>query len=85
MLDRPTPRPRPVPAPDTGTDPTEHRAPALYPVPPSRRRPGPEPVATLNTRVSLDLDALITEVAEARRWSRRTVVEHALRETYTAR
>lgn len=84
--ERPTPRPRgegsgPRPAPDEHQDPIDPPAATL--VRPRRRR-GPQTVAQLNTRVDPLLNDLVAEVSEQRGWTKRDVIEHALKTAYKA-
>lgn len=96
--DRPAPRPRggggPRPAPDENQDPIDppHERPSPPPEadrpPPvaarARARRGPQTVAQLNTRVDPILNDLVAEVSDQRGWTKRDVVEHALKTAYKA-
>jgi hypothetical protein len=93
--ERPEPRrrggggPEPRPAPDEHEDPihpSSGRAgpsDSAEPVKPRFRR-GPQTVAQLNTRVDPILNDLVAEVSEQRGWTKREVVEHALKAAYKA-
>ncbi len=92
---RPTPRTRPRPAADEGTDPVASAAaPAANatgtrsaePAPAQTRR-GPERTVQLNVRIAEDVaDILEHALADAQarsNTSKRQVVEHAIRATYS--
>jgi hypothetical protein len=87
----------PRPAPDEHKDPIEPKAPApadtdgasaAAPAPTASVRPrirrGPQTVAQLNTRVDPILNDLVAEVSDQRGWTKRDVVEHALKTAYKA-
>lgn len=80
---RPTPRTRPTPAPET-PDPAiphgERETPS--PAAPLRRRKGAQPTVQLNSRVLPILSDLVDEVVAETGWSKREVLENALRKTY---
>lgn len=95
--ERPNPRPRggggPRPAPDENQDPIDPPGGRANPpesasppaaAPKTRNRRGPQTVAQLNTRVDPILNDLVAEVSDQRGWTKRDVVEHALKTTYKA-
>ncbi len=94
--DRPNPRPRggggPRPAPDENQDPIDppggRPTPPPEPAPPPAAKPrvrrGPQTAAQLNTRVDPILNDLVAEVSDQRGWTKRDVVEHALKTAYEA-
>ncbi len=81
---RPPPRTRSRRRPEP--DPTEGRDPITPPVAPARGRArgirSADAYVQLNTRVDPVLSELIEEVSSERRWSKRDVVEEALRAAY---
>jgi hypothetical protein len=50
----------------------------------SGRKGSPEPTVQLNARVSVDAADIVEAAMRATGWTKRTVVEHALRTTYVA-
>lgn len=89
--ERPTARSRPRPAEDEGIDPI---APAAGPPPtalPGTVRPvegaharrGPEPTVQLNVRVASDVSALIDHQVSTTGRTKRQLIEHAIRQTYS--
>jgi hypothetical protein len=93
--ERPTPRRRgegsgPRPAPDEAHDPIVPNTETIKADPQPavavrpRRRRGPQTVTQLNTRVDPILNDLVGEVSEQRGWSKREVIEHALKTAYKA-
>ena len=94
--DRPTARPRaPRPAPDEHIDPVAGGA-ASPPtaaasaahqygppnVPESGRKGSPEPTVQLNSRVSMAAAQIVENAMRETGWTKRTVIEHAIRSTY---
>lgn len=86
--ERPNPRPRVLvnPDPQDGKDPVipEAGGDQPRPAPATRRGRGPGTFAQLNTRVDPALTELVDYVASVRGWTKRDVVEHALKTAYKA-
>ena len=93
--ERPTARPRaPRPAPDEHIDPVTSGASTPPPtasaghrygppnVPESGRKGSPEATVQLNSRVSTDAAQIVEAAMHETGWTKRTVIEHAIRTTY---
>jgi hypothetical protein len=74
--DRPVPRSRPRPAPDDALDP-------IHSAPPRSPRRGPEATVQLNVRVAGDISDLLDREHRATDRTKRELIEHAIRTTYS--
>ena len=97
--ERPTARPRaPRPAPDEHIDPVAGGTAAAPPdastgaahrygapkVTESGRKGSPEATVQLNSRVSTDAAEIVEVAMRETGWTKRTVIEHAIRSTYAS-
>lgn len=76
---------RPRPAADENLDPVDYRsAPPAAPPPPPAPGPGrKEATVQLATRISLEIDTILTNAAAKTGKSKRALVEEAIRNTWT--
>jgi hypothetical protein len=95
--ERPTARPRaPRAAPDEHIDPVASPAPVAAATPAaasqhrygapkvndSGRKGSPEATVQLNSRISMDAAEIVDAAMRETGWTKRTVIEHAIRSTY---
>lgn len=52
------------------------------PVRPAGVKAGPQPAIQLNIRIDMDYAAVVDRIVAERGWTKRFVIEHALKETY---
>ena len=84
--DRPTPRSRPRPAADETVDPVVSQPQRVMPSAvraPLAVRRGPEPTVQLNVRVAADISDLIDRATQTTGHTKRQLIEHAIRTTYS--